>query len=134
MWEKPREISVAGDTNQHRDTTSFHGTPSFEGRIKAGSLLRNSKTKERRHALQLFMKFYIIWQRSFKCSNLIQSKEVEGKSINDELVGMFKNEVACSVNILCRQSFTVSEEKHIWLKSCNHPEILNRYLSSVRTY
>ena len=134
IWGKPQGISVSGYTNKHRDTISFPGTRSLKDRIIAGSLLRNSKEKERRHVLLLFIKFYIIWQRSFKCRNLIQSKELEGKSINFQLVSIFKNEVACSVNLLCWQSVTVSEENQIWLQSCNHPETLNRCLSSVRTF
>jgi len=38
---------------------------------------------------------------------------VEGKSISGEFVRMWKKEIACSVNLVCRQSVTVSEENQI---------------------
>jgi hypothetical protein len=55
-WGKPQRISVAGDTKQHRNTTYFPGTRSCEDHI-TGSLLQNSKAKERKHALLLFINF-----------------------------------------------------------------------------
>jgi hypothetical protein len=125
VW-KPQRISVAGDSKQHRATTSFPGTRSAGDRIIAGSLLQNSKKKEYRQVLLLSIKFL------YYLTALIQMKKLY-KIESGELVQMLKNELEGSLNLLCRQSIMVSEENQIRLQSCNHPKHLNTCLSSVRT-